>query len=144
MVGRSSVRYFRKTALCAFFAVAAGASISASAEKSEQVIIKNYSTSSGVQAFWIQSEANPGGWACFPVSQPTLLPNGRAIPGGANAPAILYNISYDFYALSSTSCEKGGQRITKLSTIKYKVIDPYVKTVNIDITDYGLNITQGK
>lgn len=142
MATRLTVRYFRKVALCALFALAAGASMSASAQQSEQIIIKNYSTSSGVKAFWIQSEANAGGWACFPVDQPTLLPSGRAIAGGANAPAILYNISYSFYALSSTDCASGGQRINKLSTQHYKVIDPNVKSVTINITDYGLQVKQ--
>ncbi len=127
MTTYSATRHFRKAALCTVFALAASASTSASAQ-AVQVHIKN--DNSNVKGVWIQNENNPNGWACIPVKS----------PGESDGPAILYNYYYSVYALSSTDCTGGGQRINNLSSHYYKVPNKNITSTTIHITNTMLNI----
>ncbi|WP_262404492.1 hypothetical protein [Xanthomonas oryzae] len=73
----SATRHFRKSALSILFALATGASTSASAQ-AIKVYVKNYN--SNVKGLWIQNEENPNGWACFPVTAPLRTSSGRITP----------------------------------------------------------------
>ncbi|MGX8293781.1 hypothetical protein [Xanthomonas oryzae] len=133
----SATRHFRKSALSILFALATGASTSASAQ-AIKVYVKNYN--SNVKGLWIQNEENPNGWACFPVTAPLRTSSGRITPGTANAPALLYGLYYSAYALISTDCNAGGQRINNLSTHYYKAPNNQASTT-IYITNTMLNIS---
>ncbi len=90
----------------------------------------------------MQSDINPNGWACFPIDPPKLLPDGEAIPSVNKSQVVVQNMSYSFYALSSTDCSNGGQRINKLSMRHYKVTKLNAHGLNVNITDYGLDTGQ--
>lgn len=110
MTTHSSIRHFRKSALLIVFAlVATGTSTWASAQQAAQLRIKSYN--SNVKGIWIQNEIYANGWACLPLTS----------PGETPGPGLLFGSKFSAYALSSTDCTNGGQRIQNLYSEHYTV-----------------------
>ncbi|WP_253328184.1 hypothetical protein [Xanthomonas albilineans] len=124
----SSIRNFRKSALLIVFAlVATGASTWADAQQAAQLRIRSYN--SNVKGIWIQNENNPNGWMCFPLTS----------PGETPGPGVLIGSKFSAYALSSTECANGGQRIQNMYSKNYTVPDTNRVVIAITATKLYFN-----
>ncbi|WP_152624778.1 hypothetical protein [Xanthomonas sp. GPE 39] len=104
----STIRHFRKAALCTMLALGASAATSASAQQGVPAYTVNYVST--VKAIYIQNINNPNGWACVPVTAPTVHRNrhGTTTDGGfGTAPGLLYGSTYSANAFSTPNCSNG-------------------------------------
>ncbi len=101
MTTHSTIRYFRKTALCTVFALTAGVTTSASAEQTQPpvpILAYTVNYNPAVKAVYMQNVHNPGGWACVQVTA------ARSTGGFKEAPALLYGFTYSMRGMSNSDC----------------------------------------
>ncbi|WP_152625011.1 hypothetical protein [Xanthomonas albilineans] len=103
MTTHSTIRHFRKAALCTVFALTAGVAASASAGQATAVPTYTLNFNPAVKAIYIQNVNNHGGWACIQVTAPPRDGTGGfgEVPNGA---MVLYGFTYSARGMSTSNC----------------------------------------